>query len=144
MTVSDLLTRFPKRIETEPLECTWAASGAECRRGVAYPRWDNPKSPLHRKQWELFNLALEMVKRGGDHGRERVILDKAVHSDQFWWGSHTPFWHPGMVERGAKMLLKVVNTAPGVSKDERERAKKLYDEVTTKGVKLYGAKPIIT
>jgi len=70
-------------------------------------------------------------------------LDKAVHSDQFWWGSHTPFWHPGMVARGAKMLLKVVNTASGVSKDERKRAKKLYDEITTKGIKLYGKKPII-
>lgn len=143
VTVSDLLTLFPKRLEAEPLECTWAASRGECRRGVAYPRWDNPKSPLHGKQWELLGLAIEVVKRSGNHGEERMLLDKAVHSDQFWWGSHTPFWHPGMVKRGAQVLLKVVNLTFGVSQDERKRAKKLYDEITAKGIKLYGKKPII-
>lgn len=146
VTVSDLLTLFPKRLETEPLECTWAVSRGECLRGVAYPRWDNPKSPLHGKQWELLGLALEVVKRASPSvtdGEERILLDKAVHSDQFWWGSHAPFWHPGMVKRGAKMLFKVVNLAPGVSRDERKRAKKLYDEIVTKGTKLYGKKPIV-
>jgi len=143
VTISDLLTLFPKRLKTEPLECTWASSRGECLRGVAYPRWDNPKSPLNLKQWELFNLAIEAAKRAGNKGKGRAILDKAVHSDQFWWGSHTPFWHPGMVERGAEMLRKATAATPRVSKDERKRARKLYDEITTKGVKLYGKKPII-
>jgi alpha-amylase/alpha-mannosidase (GH57 family) len=144
VTISELLVRFPERIEVEPLECTWAASPEECRRGIAYPRWDNPKSPLHVKQWELLGLAVEAVKRAGNHGKERLLLDKAVHSDQFWWASHAPFWHPGMVERGAKMLLEVVNNTPGVSREERRRGKKLYDEIATKGVKFYGEEPVVS
>lgn len=143
VTISDLLTLFPKQLETEPLECTWASSAAECRRGIAYPRWDNPKSPLHNKQWELLGLAIEVVKRAGERGEGRLLLDKAMHSDQFWWASHAPFWHLGMVARGAKMLLKVVNTSSGVSKDERQRAQRLYDEIVAKGIKLYGKKPIV-
>jgi alpha-amylase/alpha-mannosidase (GH57 family) len=144
VTISELFARFSDRVEVEPLECTWAASPAECRSGIAYPRWDNPKSPLHVKQWELLGLAVEAVKRAGNHGEERVLLDKAVHSDQFWWASHAPFWHPGMVKRGAMMLSKVVDSAPGVGRAERQRAKKLYDEIVTKGLKFYGRKPIVS
>lgn len=144
VTISELLARFPDRIEVEPLECTWAASEDECQKGIAYPRWDNPKSPLHAKQWELFGLAVEAVKRAGDHGEERELLDKAVHSDQFWWGSHAPFWHPGMVKRGARLLLKTVNSASDTSCEERHRARKLYDEIVTKGLKFYGRKPIVS
>lgn len=178
VTISDLLNLFPKQLEVEPLECTWAASGEECRRGIAYPRWDNPQSPLHSKQWELYQLALTVVgssnfsrragsrfagqfpisKQFGISGRGEVsltteqkkwlrarkMLDKALHSDQFWWASHRPFWHPGMVKRGAEMLLKTVNAAPGVSREERGRAKKLYDEIAKGGVKMYGKKPIVS
>jgi len=142
-TISELLDRLPGRVEVEPLECTWAASWKGCRRGIAYPRWDNPESPLHIKQWELFGLAVEVVKRAGNHGKERELLDKAVHSDQFWWSSRVPFWHPGMVTRGTKMLLGVVNAAPGVSREEKDRAKKLYDEIVIKGVRKYGKKPVV-
>jgi hypothetical protein len=142
VTISELLTLFPDRVETDPLECTWAASKDECQRGIAYPRWDSSESPLHSKQWELYFLAIELVRRSGTDGEERVLLDKALHSDQFWWASRTPFWHPGMVERGAKMLLRVIKTTPGVSKDERRRAEKLYDEIVNKGLKMYGDKPV--
>jgi len=146
VTISELLALFPRQLETEPLECSWASSAIECRRGIAYPRWDNPQSPLHSKQWELLNLAIEVVKRAGPpkaDDKVRHLLDKALHSDQFWWASHAPFWHPGMVARGAKMLLKVVNTSFGVSRDECQRAQRLYDEIVTKGTKLYGKKPVI-
>jgi len=144
VTISELIGLFPDRKDVEPLECSWASSWEGCRKGIAYLRWDNPESPISLKQWELFGLAVEAVKRAGDNSRARIALDKAVHSDQFWWGAHAPFWHLGMVERGARMLLKVVNTAPGVGRDERKRAKKLYDEIVTKGAKLYGKEPIVS
>lgn len=164
LTVSEVLARFPKREKIKPRESTWAATVEECERGEIYPHWDNPDSPLHSKQWELYNLAIEVVEGSKfkvqseklDYKGEKLsdnqkkwvkvrrILDRALHSDQFWWASHAPHWHPAMVERGTKMLREAIEDTPDISEKERKRAKKLYDEITTQGVKVYGRKPIIS
>ena len=162
VTVSELFLKFSKREKTTPMESTWAASYEDCKKGEVYPRWDNPGSPLHPKQWELYRLAIEAV--GGSKFKvqngnlkekklssgqkkwfeARKILDKALHSDQFWWASHNPIWHPEMVERGTKLLLDVILTTPGISKVEAKRAKELYKEITTEGVRMYGTELILT
>ena len=163
-TISELVSRYPKGEENDPMESTWAASAADCKKGAIYPRWDNPSSPLHPKQWELYRLAMTVVGsyvhqvpakalngRIRDHltpeqrkwVKARLLLDRALHSDQFWWASHNPHWHPAMVERGADLLLKVILSTPEVSESEISRARQLYQEITTEGVKLYGTEPII-
>ena len=163
VTVSDLILKFPKREKTTPMESTWAVNYEECKKGLIYPRWDNAGSPLHPKQWELFNLALTVVngyvyqiptkmldsKVRGDLSSDqkqwvkaRNLLDKALHSDQFWWASRNPIWHPKMVERGTKLLLDAILATPDISKLEIKRANELYEEITTEGIKLYGDKPI--
>ncbi len=75
--------------------------------------------------------------------KARKLLDKALHSDQFWWASHNPHWHPAMVRKGAKLLLEVILNTPERSKSEEKRAQELYREITTEGINLYGRKPII-
>ncbi|MEX0587418.1 MAG: hypothetical protein WD940_01455 [Patescibacteria group bacterium] len=164
-TISELAGRYPKGEENDPLESTWAASYEDCKKGLIYPRWDNPGSPLHTKQWELYRLALTVVtdyvhqiptkmldgKTRRAHLtadqrkwlKARELLDRGLHSDQFWWASHNPHWHPAMVERGADLLLKAVLATPETSEMEIRRAKELYQEITTEGVKRYGTEPII-
>ncbi len=165
VTASELLLRFPKREEIEPMESTWAASRKDCQRGTIYPRWDNAGSPLHPKQWELYRLALTVVG-GYAHQipakmldgeakvhtltagqrkwlKARNILDKALHSDQFWWASHNPYWHPVIVERGARLLLDAILGTPEKAEAEERRARALYREITTEGIRMYGKKPII-
>ncbi len=163
-TVSELLSRYPPGEENDPMESTWAASYADCKRGAIYPRWDHPGSFLHPKQWELYRLALTVVEgyphqisarfaderaRGhltADQQRwlkARELLDKGLHSDQFWWASHNPHWHPTMVQKGAKLLLEAVLNTPEVSESEEKRARDLYREITTEGIKRYGREPII-
>ena len=164
ITVSELFSRFPRPEEINPMESTWAASHEDCRRGTIYPRWDNSGSVLHPKQWELYRLALtvvggyvhqipEKMLEGGVRGhltadqrqwlKARELLDKGLHSDQFWWASHNPHWHPAMVRKGAKLLLEAVLNTPEISESEEKRARDLYREITTEGIKLYGRKPII-
>ena len=164
VTISELVSRYPKGEENDPMESTWAANHAECKKGAIYPRWDHPGSPLHPKQWELYRLALTVVEGyvhqippkmlGGkvrDHLtpdqrkwlKARDLLDRGLHSDQFWWASHNPHWHPAMVERGADLLRKSILATPEVSESEVSRAKELYQEITTEGIKLYGTEPII-
>lgn len=142
-TVSELLEMYPKRELVDPMESTWAVNYEECLMGEIYPRWDNPESPLHPKQWELLHLALSVVHRAENKGEGRKLLDKAVHSDQFWWASHNPYWHPQMVERGTKLLVQTIFATPGVKLEEKKRAKMLQKEIVEGGVKLYGKTPII-
>lgn len=169
-TISELVSRYPKGEENDPMESTWAASHADCKKGSIYPRWDDPGSPLHPKQWELYRLAIDVVRNSKFRSSEitklrnyeitgvpgenltsgekrwleaREILDRAIHSDQFWWASHNPHWHPAMVERGADLLLKAILATPEVSEAKEQRARELYQEITTEGIKLYGRKPII-
>ena len=163
MTLSEVLTARNKREETDPMESTWGANYEECKKGLIYPRWDNAGSPLHGLQWELFNLALTVVN-GYVHQippkmmdgepkedinpeqaqwvKARRILDKALHSDQFWWASHNPIWHPQMVERATKLLVDAILATPDISKLEVQRAQQIYTEITTEGIKLYGEEPI--
>lgn len=164
VTISELVSRYPKGEDNDPMESTWAASREDCRKGLIYPRWDHLGSPLHPKQWELYRLALTVVEgyvhqipsqiMGGkskDHLtpdqrkwlKARDILDRALHSDQFWWASHNPHWYPDMVERGADLLRKAILSTPDISESEATRAKELYQEITTEGIKLYGTEPII-
>ena len=165
LTLSQVADRYHEREKTEPLESTWGASHQEIKKGLIYPRWDHAESPLHPKQWELFNLAITAVTGyvhqippklmdGGSKEKmspeqvawlkARQILDQALHSDQFWWASHNPYWHPKMVKRGTKMLRDAVLATPEISKLEAQRAKKLYEEITEGGLRLYGEKPIIS
>ncbi|TSC53703.1 MAG: hypothetical protein LiPW16_320, partial [Microgenomates group bacterium LiPW_16] len=68
----------------------------------------------------------------------RGLLDRALHSDQFWWASHSPCWHPKMIERGARMLRDVEMLDPRVGEKEKRQAQKLYNDIILTGRKLYG------
>lgn len=125
VTVSELLNLFPKRSEIEPKTSSW---------GDSFKRWDDPKNPIHRLQWKLYNLALS----GHPSPEPRLLLDQALHSDQFWWASHSPCWHPKMIERGARMLRDVEMLDPRVGEKEKRQAQKLYNDIILTGRKLYG------
>jgi alpha-amylase/alpha-mannosidase (GH57 family) len=68
----------------------------------------------------------------------RKMLDRSLHSDQYWWASASPFWHPEMVRRGAALLRDVVLTAPDSSKGDRQQAQKLYQKIIATGLALHG------
>lgn len=95
---------------------------------------------------EVSALGLKISENGGRELTEdqrkwlrmRLLLDRAVHSDQFWWASHNPCWHPEMVEKGARLLREVVVSAPMTSLSERKRAEDLYRRIVETGHKLYG------
>jgi peptidoglycan/xylan/chitin deacetylase (PgdA/CDA1 family) len=97
-----------------------------------------------------WSLGFGISDRGGDKlaatqkqwCKARAMLDKSLHSDQYWWASANPFWHPEMVRRGAALLRDVVLTAPDSSKGDRQQAQKLYQKIIATGLKLHGPKII--
>lgn len=145
VTVSDLLTKDYPKVAIGPLESSWGTTLEELKRGRIFPRWDNPDNPIHRLQWELLNLALSTTKYLSTSNLQsptsnpwRYLLDQGLQSDQFWWASHNPCWHPPMIERGAKLLRESILQNPATTNEEKEKAQALYNQIIETGKKLFG------
>jgi alpha-amylase/alpha-mannosidase (GH57 family) len=149
VTVSELIG---ERHSFEPVKVhpsTWADG---------WERWNNPDNAIHQKQWQLTELALRVVQsskykvqsdfleptlnRLSQEEKQwlkaRYLLDRALHSDQYWWASARPNWHYKMVERGAKMLREVVLAVPEVKESEVIQTDHLYNGITKLGLEKYG------
>jgi len=162
VTVSELIDLFPVGSEVRLGKTSW---GERVTRNSQffYPHWEDPDNRIHRMQWELTDLAIQSVRNskynvgadrvparsGSPQGRTpttpqkqwlkaRNLLDRGLHSDQYFWAEGKDVWHLGMVERGAGMLRDVVLLVPDVSGKNCQKAKELYDRIVGVGKKLHG------
>jgi len=136
-TISDLFDRFPKRTPIEPLPSTWALMEKDLEKNEPFSRWQDSQNPIHVMQWQLSDLAIDVVHRADpqapNYQTARIALDRAIHSDQYWWASAKPWWSLEMIERGAKELRDTVLVAPGATDTEKARAQELYQNILFKG-----------
>lgn len=123
--ISDILDQFPKREKIEPRESTWATMPNHFKTNQPFFRWKNKDNIIQVYQWELANLAIEVVRRD-EKQKTRELLDGAIHSDQFWWSSARPWWSLEMIERGANDLKIVVKNSEAATDAERQKAEELY------------------
>lgn len=137
--VTELLSFGFPEVEVEPTRSTWGVTLEDDNQKRTFPRWDNPQNPIHQLQWELMNLALATVKHQSN-GPD--LLDRAVHSDQFWWASYNPCWHPILVEKGARMMVTAIEEDSNTSAEQRARANKLYKDIVSVGREMYGDKVV--
>ena len=98
-TVSELLGEYPEQ-QINPVTSTWGVTLEHSGRRV-FPRWDNPRNPVHGLKWQLFDLAVQV----GAGSRMQSLLDQAVHADEFCWATPNPWWYSEMVRRGARGLV---------------------------------------
>ena len=135
--ISDLASTFPNRKAIGLLPSTWALMEKDLERDVPFARWDDKDNEIHALQWKLVNVAIDALHHAshkqGEYENARHLLDRALHSDQFWWASAKPWWSLEMIERGAKELRDVVNLTPGVSEDIQKKAQDLYQRIVFKG-----------
>ncbi|MBI4090337.1 MAG: UvrB/UvrC motif-containing protein [Candidatus Kerfeldbacteria bacterium] len=131
--ISDLPNHFKQTTAVELLPSTWALMEKDLERNVPFARWDDEGNQIHELQWELTNLAVETVHaadpKAEGFDRARQLLDRALHSDQYWWASAKPWWSLEMIERGAKELRDVVLWTPGVGADRKAQAQELYKKI---------------
>lgn len=131
--VSDLAELFTKREDIKPVGSTWALMGKDLEKNKPFSRWQDPDNGIHKLQWQLTRLAIETVTKcpSGQAGfnKARSLLDRALHSDQYWWASARPWWSIEMIERGAKELLDTVLTTPDVSSESKVEAQHLYQSI---------------
>ncbi|HEX9975487.1 MAG TPA: UvrB/UvrC motif-containing protein, partial [bacterium] len=132
VTISELPTLFSKRTEVDPRPSSWALMKKDIEQNTPFSRWDDKENVIQQMQWELTNLALKTIKatKSGtkQYAKIRHDLDRAIHSDQYWWASAMPWWSIEMIEAGAKDLRDVVLESP-VPEEDKTKAKELYQNI---------------
>lgn len=128
--ISDLPQYFPVE-EVIPLPSTWALMKQDQERQIPFARWDDPDNEIHQWQWRLTDLAIKSGSGLGDDTSCRQLLDRALHSDQYWWASAKPWWSIEYIEMGSKELLEVVKASPLASDKEIKEAENLYLKILT-------------
>jgi hypothetical protein len=131
--ISELPEKFPQIEKVEPRPSTWALMEKDLEKKIPFARWDDPDNEIQKRQWELTELAIKTVRDSKDPGKSREMLDRAIHSDQYWWASARPWWSLEMIERGAFELKETVLAVPDVSAEVKDKAKDLYFAIITTG-----------
>lgn len=111
-TISELKDLFTKVETTNPLPSSWSTWEDEMAQGIPYPQWSYPENEIHKMQWELTYLVLELINRvpndAAGFEEARILTDEGLHSCQYWWASCRPWWDTDMIERGAEKLYLAV------------------------------------
>lgn len=133
VTLSEVRQRITKKAPVDPLSSSWALMKKDLEQQTPFSRWNDETNPIHRMQWELTDLAISSLTKLSPsdpaYTQVRHELDRAVHSDQYWWASASPWWSIEMMESGAKELKDVLLNNPAATEAERARATELYQNI---------------
>ncbi|MEW6033301.1 MAG: hypothetical protein AB1603_00425 [Chloroflexota bacterium] len=121
VTLSKLLRLIPSGQPVEPRPSSWSTSLEDIYADNPYPLWKSRDNPIHQLQWQHMKIATEMTIKAeeaaitdpakGYADIARALLDRAMHSDQFWWASKRPWWDVNLVYRGLMEQSEVVFNA---------------------------------
>jgi alpha-amylase/alpha-mannosidase (GH57 family) len=142
VTISQLLDMFPPGEVIDPKPSSWSTSGQDIEAGNAYPLWADKDSELHRLQWEHLAICVDICAKATEvadseeskHFADiaRGLLDRAMHSDQFWWASRRPMWDINMIHLGLMAQWRVlVNAFKAINSSGApgELKKEYYDKL---------------
>jgi len=156
VTVGQLLELFPVVSKAvEPRASSWSTSTEDLATGNPYPLWKYKGNEIHRLQWEHLDICLELVDKAmeisdSDETKRfatiaRGLLDRALHSCQFWWASRRPMWdinlvHMGLLEQwqaivNAYRAINLSQADEDIKKEYYHRlvvARNLRDKITDK------------
>lgn len=121
VTISQLVELFPPGEAVEPRPSSWSTSYEDLTTGNPYPLWLDKDNELHQLQWEHLRICLELVEKAlevsdSDEPKRfaiiaRGLLDRALHSCQFWWASRKPMWDINLVHKGLLEQWQVIVNA---------------------------------
>ncbi|MBM3118103.1 MAG: hypothetical protein FJ006_00870 [Chloroflexi bacterium] len=110
VTMSELLEFFPQGRRVEPLASSWSTSAQDLAAENSYPLWKERGNEIHRLQWEHIGITIELVDKAmevadSDEAKRfaniaRGLLDRSLHSCQFWWASRRPMWDINLIHKG--------------------------------------------
>jgi alpha-amylase/alpha-mannosidase (GH57 family) len=142
VTISQLLDTFAPGEVIDPKPSSWSTSGQDLEAGNPYPLWADKDNELHRLQWEHLAICMDMCSKASEvadseeskhfAGIARGLLDRALHSDQFWWASRRPMWDINMIHLGLMAQWRVlVNAYKAINSSGApgELKKEYYDKL---------------
>lgn len=135
ITFSDLLKIYKTSREIEPTPSSWSSREEDIKRKIYYPLWKNPKNEIHRLQWQLTNLVIKTLDKNTkdpSFNSARRQLDRALHSDQYWWASANPWWSVEIIENGGNMLLNSLKSLKNLSPKIIRNATLLNKKISNK------------
>jgi len=139
--VSDLIKKFSVSEELEPRESTWSSEEQDFwldqEKGIMqtnpFSLWNHPENPIHKLQWEFTYWVIDFVNildiKISGYFEIRNKLDMAIASDQYWWASAKPWWSLEMIEQGSFALRDVIFSIPGISQEDKNKAKEFYQKI---------------
>jgi alpha-amylase/alpha-mannosidase (GH57 family) len=133
-TISELFDRFKEINEVSPLCSSWSTWEKEMNEGIPFPQWNYPANEIHKLQWELTYLIINLIRQADHNSKDyeiaRDLLDKGLHSCQWWWASARPWWDTGMIQKGAEQLYSAVDTLKeSINSNEIKMAFELKEKV---------------
>ncbi len=121
VTISQLLELFPAGESIDPKASSWSTTNEDIEAGNPYPLWKDKDNELHRLQWEHLGIAMQTCSAAAqvadnDESRRfagiaRGLLDRALHSCQFWWASNRPMWDINLIHMGLLDHWRVIVNA---------------------------------
>jgi len=112
---------------------SWEAQTNGLEKSIPYPIWSHPNNHLQTEYLKLADLAFNALDQtprpDPDHQLQYSSAEKhydyGTSSCHLFWLSNWPWWHPGLVEKGARHLIQCVRTLP-VSKTDKLHAESQY------------------
>jgi len=145
VTISELLEKFPAKRARAPSPSSWSTTKEDLSSKNYYPLWSGGANSIHGLQWAHLKICTELVEKALEIKREnkdsrqfpviaRGILDRAVHSCQFWWANkERGLWNINMINKGlilqeeaALNAYKAIN----ISSISKKMKKAYYRKVT--------------
>jgi alpha-amylase/alpha-mannosidase (GH57 family) len=141
-TISELFNHYKKSEYVSPLSSSWSTWEKEMDESIYYPQWNYPDNEIHKLQWELAYLAINIVKNSNlpsiTQDMARKFLDKGLYSCQWWWASARPWWDTGMIIKGAEELYSSVEILNGkINSKEIDKAFELKEKIVNTANRLW-------
>ncbi|MCA9390573.1 hypothetical protein KC571_04165, partial [candidate division WWE3 bacterium] len=138
MTVSEAIEKLePQKLTAEDLTAaSWQSEHEDFEKNTPYAKWNHPENQLQQQYLNLINTAhqaLKSVEKPEDdiglvYTSAKEHFDHGSASCNLYWLSNDPWWHPELVEIGARHLIKVVRTL-SLSRETKIEAEDIYSEL---------------
>ena len=134
LTGTELLKKYKKFEKVNLSAGSWSSEPDDFAENIPYILWQNPKNPIHAKQWTLVGKILALVEnaeksKDKNFAAAQKRLDKALASDQFWWASMRPWWSQEIILREAEELTRVLEPLKSISIEELKAVNRLNKEL---------------
>ena len=143
VTISELLKIFPLVDSQPPKFSSWSTTHEEIEQANYYPLWQDKTNYIHELQWKHMNICFDLMDEASRlckndeckryHSLGRALLDRAIHSCQFWWANkHRGMWDINLINKGLMLQEEAaLNAFKSIKTSERsdEAKTELYYKV---------------